>query len=177
MPLPIVQHNNMATTKQVTDAIATVLKEIQWEGRPAFQRVETTDLDDLIQAMQELMVFQDRFALIIPGSREFQTSLKGTEQHVQRQMNLDVVITDRNAGDRIKSVKGSTTNPGTSALADLVVSALVGKLLNGAFITPTDGDHFSIGLEEHPTVNRAAFRQGFRVIGGSILTNIETQVW
>lgn len=177
MPLPTPQHNNMATTKQVTDAIATVLKEIQWEGRQAFQRVETTDLDDLIQAMQELMVFQDRFALIIPGSREFQTTLKGTEQHVQRQMNLDVVITDRNAGDRTKSFKGSNTNPGTSALADLVINALIGKLLNGAFITPTDGDQFSIGIEENPTVNRAAYRQGFRVIGGSILTDIQTKVW
>jgi len=125
--------SNLRPTKELLDALVTALTDLLWTtdngAVKAFDRVELFDLMDLEEAFQQLIMNQNRVALIIYDRERFDEERTGAQMIIRRTHELSIVFTDRVIGNRQQALLGGPDNPGLLVLKDLVLPAVTGAIL------------------------------------------------
>ncbi len=125
----------MRTTTEIIDALVAKLQALQWTpgsgpAEPAFQAVKRFDSTDLAAAFAELLVSQQRVALVVHTGDRFDDAGTGAGQvAVRRVTEVSLVLSDRVLGKRQAAIWGTATNPGCLPLKDLALTAVGGPLI------------------------------------------------
>jgi hypothetical protein len=108
---------------------------------PAFDRVDVFDSENLVEAFRFLLVSEQRVCLIVPLDEDLEAKAVGLKLIVTRKRPIALLVTDRVLGDRRAAVFGSqaadaAATPGALNLAEMVLPAVTGRLLDAV---PQDG--------------------------------------
>ena len=126
---------------------------------PAFAKVHAYAHENLAQAMQDLLIFDDRACLIVPTGTSHTNQREGRVFTARQETEFVLLICDRVYGGQFEAeaLLGNADTPGMVALADLVVAALSGQSFDLApvCLQPTGGQPIPLS----PT-QRAALREG-----------------
>jgi hypothetical protein len=171
-------------TRTFLKAIGDRLIALTWtpaggSAQPVFERVAYYDSARTAEALQALLSFEDRMAVIIPDSTSYRTRIDPEEVFAVRKIAVDILFTGRNNEPTdeaaaylgmIEQANGTwTVNPqrlGIIGMADLVVNDLTGKRLAGADpLLPTFGEPVELAEKEQSTV-RKSFLLSFEAEAG-----------
>lgn len=165
----------MKTTAQILDEIVTRLQALTWtptDGDPeaAFGLVSRFSVTDLEQAFAELLTAEPRVALVVCTGRDWQVMEEGPKTSLRRTTQISVVVSDRLLGAEQTAWSGDDTTPGAWGLADLVPSAICGRLLaapDAVDLLPVGEQDVSVDTEVATNLpGRAAVILEFQAIGG-----------
>ncbi len=170
----------MRTTTDIVTALIAALQALTWtptggSPEPAFGRVARFDSTDLEAAFAELLLSEQRVALVIYLGDRYEPDIRGTVA-VRRVVDLAVLVSDRRIGKRQEAVYGTATNPGVLGLKDLVYPAVTGRLIpnpDGVDLEPTSAE--LIELQDRQTKTRNQPGRAVAVIeivargGGSVI--------
>jgi hypothetical protein len=139
--------------------------------------VKVFDMQNLELALQELLVFEDRACFIVFQSWEYEPRTAGRVAYTSRQMELVLLMTDRDFGSRNNALVGDADNPGVLRIADAVVAAIGGDINDSSspamLFTRGTGETFTITGEERDNLTgRAGFVQTYVVHGGESRENL-----
>jgi hypothetical protein len=137
-------------------------------GVPMFaaDSVKVFGREDVIAAMQQLYVFEDRACFIVPGAIRHTQEVQGGFVMVKRSLEVGLLMTDRNfGGENLATVGEEGENPGVLRITEMVTDELFGKSLDlaGIALIPDNGDPFTLGDKEREETKREAFVQGFAI--------------
>lgn len=150
------------------------------DGQPAFAQVRFYAQADLEKALEDLLVFDDRVCLIIPSGNTHKSQRIGSVVRTLRESEFVLLLSDRVYGDfNAEALQGTTTNPGTVALADLLTTALTGQQLDNPRLCfePGNGEPFHISNPEKAEMpGRDCWSQTFRTPAGYQETPLVTVI-
>ena len=137
---------NRQPTTAIVAALKTILTGLQvtiGTNAPvnAFARVELFDSESLTEAMQLLVISDQRLCLIVVLDESFHTENRGQKLIVTRSLPVALIISDRILGNRTTALYGNNTTPGALGLMELVLPAVTGMLLqppNGVTAEPVN---------------------------------------
>lgn len=184
---------SFADTRQLLKGVADVLAGMTWQppGEPApepqrvFDVVAFYDAPRLQEALQDLLVFEERVALVIPGEETYRVEVRAGKVLAIREMEVDVLLSGKDydptdnvpayfgmirAGDTAWTVDAE--QQGIIGLKDRVVEALTGSTLGMADVclTPVSGAPFTIasvqGVKSADSGVRKSWMQTFRTRAG-----------
>lgn len=124
----------MRATADIITALVAAMNTAQWtpEGgdpEPAFAVVKPFDSTDLPAAFAELLVTEQRVALIVYTGDDFEDANSGPGQvEVRRAAQISILVSDRVLGKRQEAIFGSATHPGALRLKDIALAAVAGPL-------------------------------------------------
>lgn len=123
--------NNRRSVPEILAALKTQIEGLQWDGAAAFGSVKLFDVASLETAFKELLESQQRVCFLVPDDEVFETKLRGRYLMLTRRLPVALLISDRVLGNRQKALYGDgTTTPGSFALAELILAAVTGQLLD-----------------------------------------------
>jgi hypothetical protein len=157
------------STAAIVAALVSALEAVQWGGAAAFGAVRRFDSDDLERAFRELLLFQQRIALVIPMPESFESSITGSRLDTQRIRPFGVVLSDRVLGNRDESVWGGADTPGSYGLLEAALPAVVGQIISnpqGVISTPTNVQPITLADAERKLPSRAAVLLELQCQGG-----------
>lgn len=141
----------------------------------AADSVKVFGREDVLAAMQQLYVFEDRACFIVPGAIRHTQETQGGIVLVKRLLEVGLLMTDRNYGGENTALVGAAgENPGVLRIAELVADGLFGKSLDltGIALIPDNGDPFTLTDKEREETKREAFVQGFAIHLGTRELNL-----
>lgn len=108
----------------------------------AFTTVEFYRNENLIKAFEDMFIFDNRVAIIVPAGDTDEAKLNGRILEVRRVSEFVILIADRDYSKSRSELIGSSDTPGVITLKDLVAQQLTGATLNlhGVMLTPTGGE-------------------------------------
>jgi len=157
------------TTVEIVTALTAGLTAVQWSGEAAFQSVRRFDSDDLERAFRELLLYQQRIALVIPLGETFESEARGAQLLIRRVRPFGLLLSDRVLGKREESVFGGATTPGAYGLLEAALPAVVGQIIdnpNGVRSDPTSAQPLTLVDAEHQLPARAAVLLELECRGG-----------
>jgi len=128
------------TPVEIAEAFVGFLQELTWTdaagiSAAAFQRVELWDSLNLPDALQRLIMSEERFALVVwtgsdwdiirPADYSMDLSPAG-----RRTVHLTVIVSDRVIGSHLEAVTGGDANPGCLALQEMAIQVCSGPLFS-----------------------------------------------
>jgi hypothetical protein len=142
----------------------------------AFQKVKAYDLEDLLKALEDLLIFKDRAALVLFEQCEHENRVDGRVMKVKRDVRVSVLIADRDWGNRQKALMGEDpaegATPGALLLGNLCVEAMIGENA-GMIIEAETGEIFALsGKKRENAAGRIAWRQEFKVTAGMLSVDL-----
>jgi hypothetical protein len=141
-----------------------------------FNDVKVYARRDIVAAMQELYLFDDRLAILVPGGFDHTAKLHGTSLRMRRRMEFVLILTDRNFGGENTALVGEAgENPGVLLMAELVVAVLAGQTLGRAAdwvaLQPGHGEVLRItDKQREDAPGRDAWVQEFSTEAGEMQT-------
>jgi hypothetical protein len=132
----------------------------------AADAVKVFGREDVLAAMAQLYVFEDRACFIVPGAIRHEQKKEGGIVLVTRTLEVGLLMTDRNfGGENLATVGEEGENPGVIRICELVTDGLFGKSLDcaGVALIPDNGDPFTLSDKEREETKREAFVQGFAI--------------
>lgn len=146
------------------------------EPQPAFQRVELFGSSDLVEAFKELLLSQERIALVVYMGSDYETKKSSAEQTTtSRKLSVMVIVSDRVMGSAQKARFGSDVepkNPGCLTLKDLIVEPLTGRILgnpDGVESSPINDDLIEVEDLKSKQPGRVGCVIEFEIKGGQIV--------
>lgn len=142
-------------TKSITDALKARLELIQWDGSDLFpevsgeRAVRAYSHPNIAAALEELLIFEDRVCLIVPGRDEYQNEENGRELVTRCARTFFILLADRDYGDRLAAHLGDSDTPGVIEMNRLVVENLLGTDLGirGVKVMPESGEAMTVTRE------------------------------
>lgn len=163
------------TTTEIVDALVDVLRALNWRDESAFGVVLRYDSTRLAEAFNDLLVAtHPRVALVIWTGERWETDPNLSKRR-RRTSLVTLVISDRVLGDRAGAAMWGQegTNPGVTALKELVLPAVTGRLI--ANPDPVDMLPGDIGMlsivderDSAAAVDRVAVTIDIELAGGYI---------
>ena len=101
---------------------------------PAFAKVVYYDKPDLLRALQELRVFDNRLCLIVPDGDRYENTTDGRVINGIVHRSIILLLADRQPAVRQAASTGDAQTPGVIALNEIVVGALYGSDLGLASV-------------------------------------------
>lgn len=139
-----------------------------------FQDVRIYAHRNLGQALQELLVVEDRVALVVPTDFSHDNKTDGRNLLSRRTLEFVVLIADRVIGGGAnEAALGGQDNPGMILLTELVINALIGLDLGLAsvVIQPMRGQPLMLGGQQEGSDQmfaREAWAQTFSIPAGEM---------
>lgn len=156
----------MRTTSEILAAIITGLTALRWtpDGGPEealLQEVRRYDANDLQRAFSELLVIQQRVALVIYTGERWNTLPHHDEigPVAQRTLQISILLSDAVIGDRQSAVFGSPSTPGCIPMHELAIRHLAGPLFPSGervWLAPTTVTLADIERDDRPAAGRTA---------------------
>lgn len=142
------------------------------EGYPAaFQVVEVYRSQNLVKALEDMIIQDDRVCFIIPGGDTHDHEKLGNVLQVKRDTEIHLLFADRNYGkENLALVGEANVSPGVMVLKDILVDGLVGAQLNfnNVVLAPTSGEPFHLTDREREDVTgRDCWAQSFTTYAGA----------
>jgi hypothetical protein len=166
----------LSTVKTVIEAIE--LPESYGDGVKAFQEVKIYDLEDLLKAIEELLTFKDRVAIMVMDNAQHDTEILGRQLTAKRTIELTVLLADRHWGNRQIALLGSSPEgpqetPGAIQLSHLLINGITGEQSGGIIVQPGFGEIFALeGKTRDNATGRIAWRQEFTIAAGRLLKTL-----
>lgn len=140
-------------------------------GDPIFEAeaVGIFEMDDFGEALERLLLTQDRVCVIVLESMPLPATVEGNEAAIRQQATLSLMFADRNWSNRAEAILGGAENPGVLGLISGVVESACGTLASGWTVLPGDEPGRLIlltGAEGDDHYSRAVFRQPIGALGG-----------
>lgn len=136
---------------------------------PLFQEVRAYPQANIGQAIDDLLIFEDRVCLIIPAGNRHNTQRIGDKLRVQRVSDFIFLLADRVYGAfDAEAMMGSPENPGTIRLQDYLLAALTGEQLGNPrlLLEPRDGQPFEVRKTDSAAAGRECWEQNFTTPAG-----------
>jgi hypothetical protein len=148
--------NTLRTSRGILTAVQSILEGLEVGGAPAFAAVRLFDIQDLSDAMRQLVVSEDRMAILIYAGDSFAPQLDVGSLLLQRTMEVTLIITDRRLDDRVVALVGDDETPGVLGLLDAVLPAITGVVVDETSAgaedqvrcVPTRADSMLVALED-----------------------------
>ena len=139
----------------------------------AFASVQVYAHENLVGAMSDLLVFEDRACFIVPTSNRYTNQREGRVLTSQRETEFVLLITDRVYGGKFdaEALLGNTETPGIVRLQELVVTALTGQSLDlkNVCLLPSTGEPFRIAkADQEANEGRECWAQPFTTPAGEM---------
>jgi hypothetical protein len=137
---------------------------------PLFEVVEYYGANDLVQALQDLVVIKQRVAIIIPHGWDHQSERTGVVLRAIRKVSLDIFLADRAVLKKTgAALIGGDKNVGTIAMAERVVNSLFLTPFETRELVfePEDGAPIVLTKDDQKNASgREAWAQSFSVYAG-----------
>jgi hypothetical protein len=138
----------------------------------AFTTVEIWGVVDLVKAIEEMRIFDDRFCLIVASNDHFDSAMKGSVLTSEQRTEIELLFADRNYGrENLALVGEQDVSPGVLVLKDLLLSNLAGANLgfNNVALAPTSGGPFTMsGKQQDALAFRECWNLSFTTSAGLI---------
>jgi hypothetical protein len=136
----------------------------------AFTSVEIYRSQNLLKALEELIVQEDRVCFIVPGGDTHNSETLGNVMQLSRATDIHLLLADRIYGDKNAPLIGETgTGPGVIVLKDVLIDGLVGKTFDfkNVVLAPTSGEPFHLtDRERENATGRDCWAQSFTTRAG-----------
>lgn len=163
----------MKSTADICRAVQTALAAVQHDGRPAFEHVALFDLLNFGDALRELVLAEERFAVVVYLTSTFEREASSPLlAGARRVVHLKVYLSDRNLADPQAAVFGDDAGTaGVLALADAALPALAARLFTGADaveLLPVSAELVELAGDnvENPHPGRKTFELTLQARGG-----------
>ena len=138
----------------------------------AFTTVEIWGVVDLVRAIEDMKIFDDRFCLIIASNENYDDETKGRVVTTQRDIEVELLFADRNYGSENLALVGEAgVSPGVLVLKDLLVEKLTGANLGlpNVALIPASGGPFTLsGKVQDALAFRETWNQTFKTSAGLV---------
>lgn len=168
---------NRTPTVTILNAIVAALEALEWTpaggaAEPAFQSVKLFDLNSLPDALQHLLVSQERCCIVVPDDERFTPRVQSQRRILlTRTLPVAIFLSDRILGDRQAALIGNATSPGAYGLVELVLPVLTGRLLAppaGVNCVPTTCAVLNLQDGAQKLPGRSALELDVECTGGTI---------
>jgi hypothetical protein len=151
---------------------ATIPEGLTGAGDAIFPEgtVSFYEMDDFADALEKLLLTQDRVCVVVLETMPFSGGVTGQELEVRQSANLSLMFCDRNWSNRQEAMLGGDDNPGVLGLIPGVVEAVLGVLPSGWVVAPAAEAGRLIlltGEEGDNQYSRACYRQPLTALGGA----------
>jgi len=167
--------NALQSTAAILRSLAAKCAAVQWQGQPAFDRVEIFDVVDLRQMIARLALNQPRFCALIYAGDDFTAERRGLQLQVRSRHEVACLIGDRVIGDPVEAYMGSDTTPGAYELARLVAGAVTGEVLphpDGCYCVPLRAEALVIEAEGAKLPGRSVMELDLEITGGELHASV-----
>lgn len=160
-----------------------------WDGLDIFsddpvKQVKWFDLFDIRQALEELLMFKGRICVVLYGPWTYSNEiLSGGKGFIAtRTSEVELIVSDRDYGNRQDAVTGDADNPGINRMVDSLLPAVCRDVSQSGDawripIRPSTGEIMRIqGDERDELTGRVAWRQAINVPGGSLRFSVNRTV-
>lgn len=137
----------------------------------AFTEVQIYRNADLLKALEDMRVYDDRACFIVPGGDDFDNAIDGRVLTAKRSSDVILLIADRNYGRENLALVGDESAPGVIVLTDLVLEKLTGATLglSGVCLTPMSGEPLHITKkEQEDALGRDGWALTFNTTAGAM---------
>jgi hypothetical protein len=139
-----------------------------------FDAVHPYATPNLLQALEDLLEFDDRVCLIIPSGDDFSERRNGRLIEISCVREFELLIADRDYGDRQAAATGSDDAPGVIRMKDLLVEKMLGEDLGFAprlaRSRPAAGQPLLLqGKERDALAGRNAWQMTWRLDAGEMI--------
>lgn len=125
-----VEFNLTRSTAAVLDAIQAALTALQLANTPAFQKVVQFEIDDFEQALRDLVITEDRVAMVVWTGEAYELERGISILTVKRMPTFEVIFADFALSSPLAAKHGDESQPGVLGLLDVVLPALTGVILD-----------------------------------------------
>lgn len=168
---------DFVSTSEILTALKAKIVALQLtDMSAAFEKVAVYSKPNLAQALQDLLIFEDRVCLIIPDGDDYQNEDSGRILISKCTRRVVLLLADRDYGDRQAASTGDGDNPGVIELDRLVVNSLIGDNLGLARVrVKCDvSEPFTISAKERDQLSgREAWHLDLAVEAGVLKTVIQ----
>ena len=141
-----------------------------FSGQSMFDAVKVFDMEDIVAAFAELLVFKNRAAFIVMTHERQDSRISGRNMEVFFHNEFAILISDRSYKNRNLALIGDATTPGVLLISDVLVQAMIGEIQAGYLCEPNGGEVFALsGKERDNEVGRIGYRQDVTLHGGTIV--------
>lgn len=142
-------------TSTLLAALKARLEALQWTpdgGDPEalFQQVKYYAEPDLVKALAEIRVIQNRCCLIVPDANEYRNDQQGRSMITGVERTVFLVLTDRDYAQAQDALLGDASRPGVIVMEETVVDDVTGVNLGlrGVRVKPERGESVFIGGDD-----------------------------
>lgn len=145
-------------------------------GEDLFTSVELFDATDIVEALGQLLNFDDRACVLVPLAEDFESDRISGGIKTEGAFELLCVMTDRNyaPGERV-AMFGNADHPGLVNTAEIVTNALNGTLelsSQRVAVWPILGEGLEIADSDQKYQTRKGYRLNFRITTGTLETTL-----
>ena len=137
----------------------------------AFTEVQIYRNADLLKALEDMRVYDDRACFIVPGGDDFDNAMDGRVLSAKRSSDVILLIADRNYARENLALIGDETGPGVIVLTDLVLEMLTGITLGlpGVCLTPMSGEPLHLtSKQQEDAPGRDCWALTFNTTAGAV---------
>lgn len=142
---------------------------MQSAGETMFTRPRFYELDDIAEALERLVVVENRVAIVVLETIQLEWEQSGTDWKIEQDLHFTLMFADRNWANRTEALLGGALNPGALSMIPAIAAGLFGQTSDGFVVRPGKEEGrlmLLTGSEGSNNYSRACYRLPFSVQGG-----------